>query len=94
MLDLNPRYLAIVRKILEEHVPGKTVWVFGSRIKGTAHDGSDLDLVVFDEELEKISVLRNAFSESALPILVDIADWSSIPDSFKAEIEKWHEILQ
>lgn len=98
MLDLNPDYLAIVRKILAEHVPDKTVWVYGSRVKGTAHAGSDLDLVVLDgkEKVtpEKLSALRAAFSESSSPILVDVMDWSSIPEAFKSEIEKRHEVLQ
>jgi len=94
MLDLNPRYLALVRKILAEHVPDKTVWVFGSRIKGTAHAGSDLDLLVFDVTPEKLSALRAAFSESSLPILVDTIDWLSIPETFRDEIKKRHEVLQ
>ena len=29
-----------------------------------------------------------AFSESNLPILVDIQDWARIPDSFREEIER------
>jgi predicted nucleotidyltransferase len=93
MLNLDPDYLAIIQKILAEHVPNKTVWAYGSRIKGTAHEGSDLDLVVFDITPDKISALRAAFSESSLPILVDVMDWSSIPEAFKSEIDKRHEVL-
>jgi uncharacterized protein len=93
MLNLNPRYLTIIRKILAEQVPDKTVWVYGSRIKGTAHEGSDLDLVVLDVTAEKIAALRAAFSESRLPIFVDVMNWSSIPETFKSEIEKSHETL-
>jgi hypothetical protein len=32
--------------------------------------------------------VRDAFSESNLPILVDILDWARIPDSFREEIER------
>lgn len=94
MLNLDPDYSKIIRKILAEHVPDKIVWVYGSRIKGTAHEGSDLDLVVFDVAPGNISTLRNAFSDSSLPILVDVMDWSSIPETFRSEIEKRHEVLQ
>lgn len=95
MVHLDPRYLAIIKKILAEQVPGETVWVYGSRIKeGTSHEGSDLDLVVLDVTPEKLSALRAAFSRSALPILVDIMDWLSIPETFKGEIKKRHEVLQ
>jgi predicted nucleotidyltransferase len=46
MLNLDSRYATIVRKILRDHIPDKTVWVYGSRIKGNSHEGSDLDLVI------------------------------------------------
>jgi len=32
--------------------------------------------------------VRDAFSESNLPILVDILDWARIPGSFREEIER------
>jgi len=91
MLNLDPKYLSLVRKILADHVPNKTVWAYGSRVKGTAHAGSDLDLVVVEtkEDLlpETLSSLQAAFSESDLPITVDILNWSDIPDAFKEEIK-------
>lgn len=94
MLDLDPKYLKIVRDILVKHVPGKTVWVYGSRVKGKSHEGSDLDLAVIDAISEEtLSKLRNAFSESNLPILVDIYAWENIPDPFKAEITDAHEVF-
>ncbi|MBI2786610.1 MAG: nucleotidyltransferase domain-containing protein [Legionella longbeachae] len=98
MLILDTQYLALVKKILATHIPGQTVWVYGSRIKGCAHEGSDLDLVIIDNHEnitnEQISSLRSAFSESNLPILVDLLIWSEIPSEFKSEIEKTHEVLQ
>ena len=48
MLDLEKKYIELIKKMLARHVPDKAVWVYGSRIKGTAHAGSDLDLVVMD----------------------------------------------
>lgn len=98
MLDLDPKYLAIVKKVLATYAKGSTVWVYGSRVKGTAHAGSDLDLVVIDakKNLSPTSIyqLRSIFSESDLPIMVDILRWSDIPESFKQEIDQIHEVLQ
>jgi len=98
MLDLDSRYLAIIRKILGEKIPDQTVWVYGSRIKGASHEGSDLDLVILPSKTaiteKQFSELREALSESNLPILVDIVDWTTIPDIFRREIEKKHVILQ
>ena len=45
-LDLSPRHLALLRDILARHVPEAEVWAYGSRVLGTAHEGSDLDLVL------------------------------------------------
>lgn len=97
MLDLDPKYVAVVQKILTDHIPNKIVWVYGSRIKGSAHAGSDLDLVVVspNESITEaqLTALRTAFSESNLPILIDIVNWGTIPETFQHEIEKAHEVF-
>ncbi|MFA7405607.1 MAG: nucleotidyltransferase domain-containing protein [Pelobacteraceae bacterium] len=90
-LDLRPEWLAIVRRILADHLPDAEVVAYGSRVNGTAHDGSDLDLVVRNRlnpllPVRNLGAVRDTFSESNLPILVDIQDWALIPDSFKEEI--------
>ena len=94
MLNLDPKYIQIIRKILSKHIPDKIVWVYGSRIKNKSHPGSDLDLAIRSSvKQEQVSALRAAFSDSHLPILIDILDWESIPEQFKSEIEKEHEIF-
>lgn len=42
---------------------------------------------------EKLTTLRTAFSESDLPILVDVLDWALIPESFRAEIKQNYELF-
>lgn len=49
MIDLSVNQLAIVQEILAKQLPTTKVWVFGSRIKGTAKHYSDLDLVLLTE---------------------------------------------
>jgi predicted nucleotidyltransferase len=92
-LDLRPELLAMVQKILATYLPEAEIIAYGSRVTGTAHEGSDLDLVARDPRKPMIPVgnlgeVRDAFSESNLPILVDIFDWAQIPDSFREEIER------
>jgi len=97
MLNLNPKHLKIIKKILSTHVHNQTVWAYGSRVKGTSHEGSDLDLVIIDTKenpTKQLSILKTAFSESNLPITVDILNWSDIPEQFKEEINRIHEVLQ
>jgi predicted nucleotidyltransferase len=97
-LDLPPSYLETVRRLLAFHVPAAEVWAYGSRISGQAHDGSDLDLVVRDPEdpsrpQRDLWELREAFSESEIPILVDVFDWARIPEEFRSEIDRSHVVI-
>ena len=78
--------------------PAAEVWAYGSRISGQAHDGSDLDLVVRDPEdpsrpQRDLWELREAFSESEIPILVDVFDWARIPEEFRSEIDRSHVVI-
>ena len=74
------------------------VWAYGSRVNGEAHDGSDLDLVIRGKELKRIpseifSDLKYKIQESNIPILVDMFDWTLLPESFRANIQLHHEVL-
>ena len=93
MLDLNPRYLDMLRVILAQYVPDMQVLAYGSRVNGQSHATSDLDLVVLNpdaptESNPAVSVLREALTESNLPISVDVLDWARIPETFRIEIKK------
>lgn len=95
MIILEPKYLKLTKDILRQHIPNKTVWAYGSRVKNSSHAGSDLDLVVIEPlTAEERYSLSEAFSESALPILVDILDWECLPEEFREEIIKTHDVLQ
>ncbi|HBA86963.1 MAG TPA: hypothetical protein DCZ75_02940 [Geobacter sp.] len=91
MLDLRPEWLETVRRLIAAHIPHAEVWAYGSRVQGTSHEGSDLDLVVrnpndLSQPQANLYELREALSESNLPILVDVLDWARIPESFRQEI--------
>ncbi|MEK6731885.1 MAG: nucleotidyltransferase domain-containing protein [Pseudomonadota bacterium] len=97
MIDIEPAHLTLIKKILRHHVPAAEVRAFGSRINGTATQFSDLDLVIIAHpplSWEKIEQIKNAFSESNLPITVDIVNWASISDDFKAIIEHNYTLIQ
>ena len=97
MIDIEEQYLAEIQRILNEQAPNCEVRAFGSRIEGNADKYSDLDLVlVGNEELNwrKIESLKDAFAASDLPIIVDVIDWHTISDEFRAVIEKSYEVIQ
>lgn len=91
-IDLTPAQRELILELIERHLPNTTVWVYGSRTKGTARRYSDLNMVVFStpEQWRDVSDLEDAFEESDLPFRVDLFTWDRTPDSFKANIEAEH----
>lgn len=80
---------------LKAFVPDSKVLAFGSRVNGTAQELSDIDLVLINpndpaQATGELSRLRSALQESDLPYLVDIHDWSELPEQFKHTIESKH----
>ncbi|NIJ53827.1 nucleotidyltransferase domain-containing protein [Dyadobacter arcticus] len=74
------------------------VWAYGSRVNGTAHDGSDLDLVVRTTYLMPLSLdiltdLTDKIRQSNIPILVELRDWTRLPLGFHQNIERQYEVL-
>ena len=45
-LRLSPRHRRLLEALLQKHVPNVEVWAYGSRVNGSAHEASDLDLVL------------------------------------------------
>ncbi len=91
-LDLSATDRAIVAAILRDTLPADTtVWVFGSRAKGRARRGSDLDLAIdAGRPLTRAEgdALADLFHESDLSYTVDVVDLHTVADSFRAIIER------
>jgi len=85
-IDLAPSDLDLVKRLLNEYVPQYEVRAFGSRVTKTAKKFSDLDLVIITTNPLPLAVLADlvdAFSNSKLPIKVDVLDWSRISENFQ-----------
>ena len=86
-LMLAPKHVALVRAILQAHAPHHRAYVFGSRVVSNATDRarmkphSDLDLALEGPRLKlhQAYVLREAFSESDLPMRVDAVAVGDLP---------------
>ena len=97
-LTLQPHHLQKLLALLAQHTPEAQVWAYGSRVNGTAHEGSDLDLVLRNPtDLTQVvlggQALREALQSSDLPILVDVHQWSQLPTAFHANIEAAYVVL-
>ncbi|NGZ06314.1 MAG: nucleotidyltransferase domain-containing protein [Magnetococcales bacterium] len=96
-IDVRPDHLKIVQEILRKHVPNHEVWAFGSRVKWTAREYSDLDLCVISDKPIGLDVkgdLLDDFAESDLPWKVDVIDWTTTSESFQKIIEREKVVVQ
>jgi len=87
---LSPVEWKIVSEILRRHLPGREVWAYGSRARGTRlKKYSDLDLLIEGPPLpmEARSALVEAFDESSLPFKVDVVEAESLEPTFRQRIE-------
>ncbi len=98
-LDLHARHLRLLRQVLDHCAPQAEIWAHGSRVTGGGHEGSDLDLVLrnpgrLNEPMRQLQRLRDALSESNLPMMVDILDGARLPESFRHQIERIHVVVR
>jgi uncharacterized protein len=63
--EVEDRVRAYIRAVLDE-VPVSAVYVFGSHAKGSAHEGSDLDVAVISPSFEGDSFSIGAFLQKKL----------------------------
>jgi len=92
-LALAAPHLALVRALTQQHAPHHQFYVFGSRVVQDAaarqrvKPHSDLDLAVAGEalHLEQLFALRDAFSESDLPMRVDIVQADNLPQGWSIQ---------
>ena len=95
---MSPKHRAELVVLLQKHLPGVEVWVYGSRVNGRCHDGSDIDLVLRGLGLKEIPIdvlvdFKEAVRESNIPFLVEARDWARLPDRFHREIEQDYYVL-
>ena len=96
-IKLRPDDLRLVRAVLHTHVPDREVRAFGSRVHGNVKPMSDLDLCIMGDERVTPTViddLRTAFSESPLPIKVDLVEWATLQEGFRKIVETNSAVLQ
>ena len=97
MIDIAERHLETIKRILAEFVGDCEVRAFGSRGNGQATKYSDLDLAIVGRvRLKRRAkmLLREAFEESDLPFRVDVVDYNTVSETFRAIIDRSYEVIQ
>ncbi len=92
---IEERHLHELLRIIKELYPKSIVWAYGSRVDGSAHSGSDLDLAIVDygQHDGEFLALKQALVESNLPFLIDIFELKRLPESFQEQIKNRHVVL-
>ena len=95
-VDITPQHLKMVTGILQRCLPDREVWAYGSRVSGHSWEYSDLDLAVMGDQPLPAGVLedlRDDFSETRLPYIVDLKDWHRIPQRWRDEILRCYAVI-
>lgn len=101
MIDLREQDRTGICDIAQSIFPtGVEIWAYGSRVKGTNHDTSDLDLVVHFPDgqaaamsAKQLTQFRETLRDSNIPIIVQVLAWHGIPDTFKDNIAQCYQVL-
>ena len=96
MIELREKDRLAITKLAQKHlVKGTELWAYGSRVKGTALDTSDLDLVMFtpEGEVNDLPEFLSALQHSNIPIFVQVFDWNHLPQAFKDNFQLKNERL-
>ena len=88
-INLKTEHFELLKKIFTEYCPNAEIYVFGSRLNGDSHEGSDLDIVVksFGNDKSNLAELKQLLNNSNIPFLIDIFELDKLPLTFQKEIE-------
>ena len=91
MKNISFPYENQIITIIQKHLPSINILLYGSRIQGKSHEGSDVDIALqtLDHSfipLSKIARLKEELEDSSIPLIIDIHDYYRLPESFQKEI--------
>ena len=79
-------------EVFSRAVPNKafSVYLFGSRARGDEQEGSDADLAISGEEIDRsdLSLIREQWEYSTIPVMLDLVDLKDINSSLNEQIKK------
>lgn len=96
MIDLKPSHREMLIELAQQHlISGTELRAYGSRVKGTSIDTSDLDLMMFTPEgqVNDLAKFQQALTHSNIPIFVQVFDWRHVPESFRTHFAHNNERL-
>jgi len=90
-MAIKEKYKHELIRIILQHIPGATIYLFGSRARGDFTSTSDIDLAVDRGEAIPYSVLMKIlmkFDETTIPFKIDLVDLSTASAALKEKVLK------
>ena len=83
MFGLSDTVIEDIRRVFKQHKNIQKVLIFGSRAKGTYHNGSDIDLAAIGEGLTYNQLMDIAVQMEDLGLLykIDVLDYQKEKDT-------------
>ncbi len=91
MLDIKPKDLQKIMKVLTGNVPEYEVLAYGQRATGRANTHAYLDLAVMSDAPlgeARLNKLSADFAAASLPFRVETVDWAATGASYRKEIKR------
>ena len=85
---LNSNIIKVIKNILHNNFKVKKAAIFGSRAKNNFTEKSDIDIVIFDNNItvKELANIKAEFLESSLPYFVDVILFDKVNKKFQQEI--------
>ena len=78
--------------VFSHAVPNKafSVYLFGSRARGKEVNGSDADLAIEGDQINRadLSLIREQWDYSTIPVMLDLVDTKDIGNALNSQIEE------
>ncbi len=88
-MELNPEYKKKIVAVLTALFPDATIYLFGSRARGTHYARSDIDIALdTGKPLLRVDVgeARDMLAESNIPYKIDVVDVHSVSQEMREAI--------
>ena len=79
-MNLEKKFASLIKTIIDKHLHGAEVFLFGSRAKNTNQEFSDVDIAIKCPDLDFTSLAKIRFDleESNLPYKIDLVNYDDL----------------
>ena len=84
-------YMNELTTLIHKHLPGATIYLFGSRARKDYKEGADIDIAIQASEpisIDIISQLYNDLEKTTIPVSVDFVDFNRTSPELINRIKK------